>query len=229
MNSQAIKQAKEQVLWGCKSMCQRGYVLGTAGNISARVEGEDLFVITPTSYPYDALTADDLVVADLQGNVIEGFRKPSIEFTMHRSILLQRPDVHSIVHTHSKFATAAGAIVGVDLIPAIDIETAIYIGGDIPVAPFAPPGSEDLARNVAQSIGSLGGIVMESHGAIGVGKTMAAAMIASDNVERTCEMFLAIGPIGAVKPLPAAYKSSSQEISLKKRGVAATGGEGKAR
>lgn len=219
--SQALQHAKEQVLWGCKTMCERGYVLGTAGNISARVEGEDLFVITPTSLPYNELTMDDLVVADMQGNIVEGIRKPSIEFTMHRNILCKRPDVKCVVHTHSKYATAAGSMAGVTSVPAIDIETAIYIGGDIPVAPFAPPGSEALAQNVERAIGTMGGIIMESHGAIGVGKTMADAMVASDNIERTCEMFLAICAGGAVKPLPTDYVEESHKKSLKKRGVQA--------
>jgi ribulose-5-phosphate 4-epimerase/fuculose-1-phosphate aldolase len=215
----AILEAKEQVLWGCKIMCGRGYVLGTAGNISSRVKGENLFVITPTSLPYEDLQPEDLVVADMDGTVVEGERKPSIEFSMHRGILLQRPDVRCIVHTHSKFATAASALVGVNVIPIIDIETAIYIGGDIPVASFAPPGSDQLAANVAESIGLLAGVLMEAHGAIGVGRTMKEAMIASDNLERTCEMFLSIRACGEIKSLPAQYLRAACKKSLEKRGV----------
>lgn len=217
--STAILAAKEQVLWGCRTMCERGYVLGTAGNISARVAGENLFVITPTSLPYDELVPADLVVADMQGTIVEGNHKPSIEFTMHRSILQIRPDVQCIVHTHSKFATAASSLAGVEKIPVIDIETIIYVGGDIPVAPFAAPGSEELAQKVAQTMGTAAGILMEAHGAIGVGRTMKEAMIASDNVERTCEMFLAIKACGEIKPLPEDFLRAFRERSLKKRGL----------
>ncbi|MDR1659180.1 MAG: class II aldolase/adducin family protein [Desulfovibrio sp.] len=217
--SKAILAAKEQVLWGCQTMCRRGYVLGTAGNISARVEGEDLFVITPTSFPYEGLSSADLVVADMNGDIVEGEKMPSIEFTMHRGIILKRPDVRCIVHTHSKFATAASSIAGVSVIPVIDIETVIYIGGDIPIAPFAPPGSEELAENVANSMGTVAGILMEAHGAVGVGRTMKEAMIASDNIERTCEMFLAIKACGEIKPLPEDFLRTFKEHSLKKRGL----------
>ena len=217
--SKSIQEAKEHVLWGCKAMCNRGYVLGTAGNISARVAGENLFVITPTSIPYEDLCENDLVVADMQGNIVEGEKRPSIEFSMHRSILHKRQDVQCIVHTHSKFATAASSVVGITSIPCIDIETVIYIGGDIPVAPFAAPGSEQLAANVAEAIGTAGGLLMETHGAIGVGRTMKEALIASDNVERTCEMFLVIKACGEIKPLPAEFLRSFKEESLKNRGL----------
>ncbi len=217
--STALQEAKEQVLWGCRTMCGRGYVLGTAGNISARVAGENLFVITPTSLPYEDLCGGDLVVADMEGTIVEGERKPSIEFTMHRNIMLKRSDVRCIVHTHSKFATAASSIAGVSAIPVIDIETVVYIGGDVPVAPFAAPGSEELAVIVADSLGDMAGVLMEAHGAIGVGRTMKEAMIASDNIERTCEMFLAIKACGDIKPLPEDFLRAFRERSRKKRGL----------
>ena len=217
--SKAVQETREQVLWGCRTMCSRGYVLGTAGNISARVEGEDLFVITPSTYPYEDMCDVDLVVADMKGKIVEGKRKPSIEFSMHRSIMLRRPDVRCIVHTHSKFATAASSIVGVNVIPLIDIESINYIGGDIPIAPFAPPGSEELAVNVANSMGGVAGILMEAHGAIGVGRTMREAMIASDIIERTCEIFLAIKACGEIKPLPEDFLRTHKEHSLKRRGL----------
>lgn len=217
--AKAIEEAKEHVLRGCKAMCGRGYVLGTSGNISARVAGEDLFVITPTSMPYEDLRGEDLVVSDLRGTIVEGCREPSIEVTMHRGILLKRPDVCHIVHTHSTYATAAGSLLGVTAVPVIDIETVLYIGGDIPIAPFAPPGSEELARNVAEALGTAAGVLMEGHGAVGVGRTMQEAMTASDNVERACKMFLAIRACGEIKPLPEDFLRSFTERSLKNRGL----------
>lgn len=200
-------------------MCGRGYVLGTSGNISARVAGGELFVITPSSFPYDAMGPADLVVADMRGTIVEGARKPSIETGLHRAILAKRPDVRGIAHTHAKFATAAGCLAGVMAIPVIDIETVLYIGGSIPVAPFAPPGSEELAATVAETLGTLAGVLMEAHGAVGVGRTMREALVASDIVERTCEMFLAIRACGEIKSLPEAAVRTLAEQSLKQRGL----------
>ena len=215
----AIEEAREHILWGCKTMCERGYVLGTAGNISARVRDADLFIITPTTLPYDELTAADLVVVDMDGAVVTGARKPSMEYMMHRNILAARPDVECVVHTHSKFATAASSMEGVRSVPVIDIETAMYIGGEVAVAPFAPPGSADLAAAAARSLGDLAGVLLEGHGAISVGQTMKEAMTAGDILERNCEMFLLIRAAGTVRPLPPGPLRDLCAYSREKRGL----------
>ena len=68
----ALEKAKNEVMWGVKTMVEKGYALGTAGNISARVEGKDCFVITPSSRSYTTLDKEDLCVIDMDGNIIEG-------------------------------------------------------------------------------------------------------------------------------------------------------------
>ena len=206
----AIQNAKEQVMWGCRTMVDKGYALGTAGNISARVEGEPLFVITPSARPYLTMKPEDL-----DGNVVSGPYKPSIEFSMHLGIYKERPEVNCIVHTHSKFATAVSAMDGVEKVPVIDIEGVVYLGGEILVAPFAPPGSGEL-----NTIGTNAGLLMASHGAIGTGLTMEDAMISSDNVERACEMYLAILGAGRqVRKLPEDYMEMAKKKSLVRRNV----------
>lgn len=200
-------------------MAARGYALGTSGNVSARVSGEDLFVITPTSLPYDRLGPDDLVVADMTGAVVEGTRKPSIEISMHLAILRRRPDVSAVVHTHSAYATAAGTLQGIARVPLLDIEAALYLGGDIAVAPFAPPGGPELAESAAQGLGSLAGVILESHGAVGVGKTMRDALTAADVLERTCRIFMAVVAAGKPKALPKEYLEVCLRDSARIRGV----------
>lgn len=81
--SDALQKAKEEVLWGCRLMVERGYLLGTVGNLSARADGTDLVVITPTSLPYDTMTEEDLVVVNLNGEIVSGKHQPSIECSMH--------------------------------------------------------------------------------------------------------------------------------------------------
>ena len=134
----AVEQAKEEVMWGVRSMVEKGYALGTAGNISARVKGEELFVITPSSRSYTTLTKEDLCLLDMSGKVIEGKYKPSVEAVMHRYIFQIRPEVEAIVHSHSKYGTLASSIKGVAELPIIDVESISYLGGEVPVAPFAP-------------------------------------------------------------------------------------------
>lgn len=218
--SSNISKVKQDVLWGCKMMVEKGYALGTAGNISARVEGENLFVITPTAMAYTSLTEGDLVVADMEGNIVSGKYQPSIEFSMHLGIMLLRPEVNAVVHTHSKYATAVSAIDGIKEVPTMDIEGVVYLGGELEVAPFAPPGSKELAQNVKNTIGTNAGLIMANHGAIGVGVTMEAAMIASDNVERACEMYLPILATGMkLRALPEDYMEMTRKRSLLRRKV----------
>lgn len=220
IKQEAIEKARQQVLWGCKAMVEKGYALGTAGNISARVKGENLFVITPSARPYPTMKKEDLVVGDLDGNVVIGEYKPSIEFSMHLGIFKERPEVNCIVHTHSKFATAVSAMEGVEKVPIIDIEGVVYLGGEIRIVPFAPPGSKELAELVRKTIGNYAGLLMANHGAIGTGLTMEDAMIASDNVERECEMYLAIlAARRQIKKLPEAYLEDAKKKSLSRRKV----------
>lgn len=218
--AKGLIKAKQDVLWGCKMMVEKGYALGTAGNISARVEGENLFVITPTAMPYASLTEENLVVGDMEGNIVSGKYQPSIEFSMHLGIMLLRPEVNAVVHTHSKYATAISAIDGIGAVPTMDIEGIVYLGGELEVAPFAPPGSKELAEYVKHTIGTNAGLIMANHGAIGVGVTMEDAMIASDNVERACEMYLPILATGLkLRALPEDYVEMTKKRSLQRRNI----------
>lgn len=207
----AVEKAKENVLWGCETMCSRGYVVATGGNISSLIEGENKFVITPSSRDYEALTKEDLSVIDMDGEILEGKWKPSVESSMHRLIYLKRPDVKCVIHMHSKFATAAASMVGVTGIPALNFETLGYFGSDIPLVPFAPPGTMELAEAVQKSIGNSMGVIMANHGAIGVGTIMKEAMIKCDIIERTCEIYLTIRAVGEVQPIPSDFLRMFEE------------------
>lgn len=216
----AVEQAKEEVMWGVRSMVEKGYALGTAGNISARVKGEELFVITPSSRSYTTLTKEDLCLLDMSGKVIEGKYKPSVEAVMHRYIFQIRPEVEAIVHSHSKYGTLVSSIKGVAELPIIDVESISYLGGEVPVAPFAPAGSLELAENVKAAIGTSAGVLMENHGTIGVGITMEKAMIASDNIERTSEQYLLLLATGREKKkIPEQYIQTVKEISCRNRNI----------
>ncbi|SPF52434.1 Class II Aldolase and Adducin N-terminal domain protein (fragment) [Candidatus Desulfosporosinus infrequens] len=87
-------------------MLSTNLTVGTWGNISCRVPGEDYIAITPTGMSYDTLVPEDIVILDLKGNTINGTRKPSIEVPLHLAIYNAREDVQAIVHTHSAYATA---------------------------------------------------------------------------------------------------------------------------
>lgn len=218
--SDALQKAKEEVLWGCRLMVERGYLLGTVGNLSARADGTDLVVITPTSLPYDTMTEEDLVVVNLNGEIVSGKHQPSIECSMHLEVYRARPELRALVHTHSKYATTVSLIKELDIMPAIDTEQSLYLGGDINIVPFAFPGSKELAEYVKEGIGTNAGLLMANHGALGVGISMKDAVIASDIIERNSEMYLLLKAGGFdYKPMTEDYKVFVKEKSKKKRQV----------
>ena len=218
--SDALQKAKEEVLWGCRLMVERGYLLGTVGNLSARADGTDLVVITPTSLPYDTMTEEDLVVVNLNGEIVSGKHQPSIECSMHLGVYRVRPELRALVHTHSKYATTVSLIKELDIMPAIDTEQSLYLGGDINIVPFAFPGSKELAEYVKEGIGTNAGLLMANHGALGVGISMKDAVIASDIIERNSEMYLLLKAGGFdYKPMTEDYKVFVKEKSKKKRQV----------
>ena len=218
--SDALQKAKEEVLWGCRLMVERGYLLGTGGNLSARADGTDLVVITPTSLPYDTMTEEDLVVVNLNGEIVSGKHQPSIECSMHLGVYRARPELRALVHTHSKYATTVSLIKELDIMPAIDTEQSLYLGGDINIVPFAFPGSKELAEYVKEGIGTNAGLLMANHGALGVGISMKDAVIASDIIERNSEMYLLLKAGGFdYKPMTEDYKVFVKEKSKKKRQV----------
>ena len=218
--SDALQKAKEEVLWGCRLMVERGYLFGTVGNLSARADGTDLVVITPTSLPYDTMTEEDLVVVNLNGEIVSGKHQPSIECSMHLGGYRARLELRALVHTHSKYATTVSLIKELDIMPAIDTEQSLYLGGDINIVPFAFPGSKELAEYVKEGIGTNAGLLMANHGALGVGISMKDAVIASDIIERNSEMYLLLKAGGFdYKPMTEDYKVFVKEKSKKKRQV----------
>ena len=97
-------QHKQEVSDTARRMADLGLVVGTAGNVSARVQrdsGEDLMAVTPTGVPYSGMNADDIVITDFDVDPVEGDLPPSSESLLHVGIYRARPDVQAVIHTHS--------------------------------------------------------------------------------------------------------------------------------
>lgn len=143
-----------------------GLLSTTSGNISCRV-AEGLIAITPTSIRYQEIGAEDVVITDLEGNVVDGTRRPSSELPFHTTLYRSREDIGAVVHTHSPFATAL-AIVRRP-IPAIHYNIAAFGVEEIPVVPYATFGSAELAANI-EAVMRTGthGALLANHGAVAV-------------------------------------------------------------
>ena len=102
------QQHKQNVADTARKMAALGLVVGTAGNVSVRLDsehGRELMAVTPSGASYDGLTRDDIVVTDFEIEPLEGDLAPSSESLLHVGIYRRRPDVHAIVHTHSIYSS----------------------------------------------------------------------------------------------------------------------------
>jgi L-fuculose-phosphate aldolase/L-ribulose-5-phosphate 4-epimerase len=115
---------------------------GTGGNVSVCDPERKHIIITPTFYGYDVMKAEDIVVIDLKGNVVEGWLRPSSEWRMHAVIYQRVPRAGAVVHTHSPYATSFAALG--KSIPVFLVEMVPFIKGSLDVSPYAPPGTEEV-------------------------------------------------------------------------------------
>ncbi|HMU95050.1 MAG TPA: class II aldolase/adducin family protein, partial [Anaerolineales bacterium] len=120
---------KQEVVDTCHTLLERGYLKATEGNISARVKGQNAFAITPSSYDYAKMQADDICILDHETKQLEGTMKPSIESGMHGAVYQHRADVHCIIHTHQPYASAL-ALINMP-IPALFDEQVRHLGRSV--------------------------------------------------------------------------------------------------
>ncbi|MBX3275672.1 MAG: class II aldolase/adducin family protein [Sandaracinaceae bacterium] len=198
-------------------MWKAGLVVGSAGNVSARVRGEGHFVITPSSIAYDELTPDQIMVVDAEGDLLELddeelARAPSFETPVHLGVYAARPDVHAIVHTHSRWASAR-AVARVPIPPVVD-EMVVYLGGPVELADYAASGSDELAAAVVRALGPRSAVLLSAHGVLTTGKDLKKAFKNAELVEHVAEVVTRAEQIrGGVLPhLPAEVVEAEQQM-----------------
>jgi L-ribulose-5-phosphate 4-epimerase len=161
MAGEEIRNAIAQI---GRKLEHEGLLSATAGNLSARLEPE-VIAITPSNIPYPDITAADVVITDLRGNVLEGTRRPSSELPFHTAVYRARADVGAVVHTHSLYATTLAILRRP--IPAVHYVIASFGVAEIPVVPYETYGSDALAaqlERVAQT--GTKGALLANHGAV---------------------------------------------------------------
>lgn len=181
-------------------MISGGYTLETWGNISCRDTETGLVYITPSGMDYSTLTEEDVVVLTPDGNVAEGFRKPSIEAGLHLAVYRARADVNAIIHTHAPYSIVFSCT-GED-IPMIIDEAAQVLGDTCRTAKYALPGSTELAEECVKALGDkAASCLLKSHGAVCTGATMDAAFKVVKVLETTAHIYQMILAAGR-KPDP---------------------------
>lgn len=210
-------EALRQAVWEANVRLPRErLVTMTSGNASGRDPKTGLVVIKPSGVLYDQMHPEDLVVVDLDGNVVEGRLRPSVDTATHLYIYRHRPDVGGIVHTHSPYATSFAALG--EPIPVVLTAIADEFGGPVPCAPYAPVGGEAIGRAVVEHIGSSPAVLLKNHGVFTVGGDVWAALKAAVMVEDVAKTVHLAILRGTPEPLPDDEVARAHKAYLEKYG-----------
>ncbi len=174
-----LESVREKVLEIARKASKEGLMRLTMGNFSIRDPETGLVAITPTTRPYETMSAADICLVDVNENPVDCALKPSFETPMHCYVYRNRPDVNGIVHTHSPYCNAFG-LVGMS-IPPVTI-TMIEIG-TVNTTPFCPSGTEEFGQKAMAAMGKGTAVILGNHGLLTIGPNLDKAFTTAVYVE----------------------------------------------
>ena len=195
-----LEKLKEELVHLHLELPKNNLVAWTSGNVSARDPESNLVVIKPSGVKFEDLSAEKMVVVDLQGEVVEGTYKPSSDTASHCYLYRHLPEVNGVAHTHSRYATAF-AILGRE-IPCVTTAMGDEFGGPIPCGGFALIGGEEIGQRVVEVLrGSRSpAALLQNHGVFTTGDSAEAAVKAAVMTEDNAAIVWTALQIG--EPLP---------------------------
>ena len=182
-----LREQRELVVEYGKKLVTAGLTDGTFGNLSVFDRASGLMAISPSGMDYFLTTPEDVVVADLEGKVVEGARKPSSELDLHRLFYQRRGDVNGVVHTHSTFATVLSCLRW----PIRPVHYLVaYAGRQVPCIPYYPFGSLELAEAAWAGRGEdYNACLLGNHGLLAVGGSLPFAFDAAQQLEFLAKVY----------------------------------------
>ncbi|MEW1626650.1 class II aldolase/adducin family protein [Streptomyces sp. NPDC089173] len=182
--AESVALAWRDVVATARRSAADGLVVGTSGNVSARVG--DLVLVTPTGVPYDRLGAEDAVGVDLDGRQVLGQLRPTSELPLHLAVYTET-DAAAVVHTHAVHATAVSTLV--TEVPLVHYAAAI-LGGPVRTAPYARYGTPELADAMLTALRGRTGCLLANHGTVTYGPTLGQAYERTAQLEWLCRLWL---------------------------------------
>src|SRR5579862_1904109 len=190
MSELLLEAERTAVARASRHLAEKGLVIGTAGNISAR-QG-DLIAVTPTGADLGAVTAEMVTVIDLVGNIVDGDLAPTSEVPLHTGIYAAT-NALAITHAHAMASTALSCCY--DELPALHY-SCLGLGGAPRTAPYATFGSQELADNVIEALKGRNAAMMQNHGSIAYGTTMDQAVERLELLEWLAELYWRASSMG---------------------------------
>jgi L-ribulose-5-phosphate 4-epimerase len=200
-------EQRTEIIKMCKKMQEKGYFLGTWGNISVREE--DCIVLTPSRINYDEIAPGDMVVIGLDGTKVEGHRIPTSEKEVHRQIYLARDDVFAIIHAHTEKAVSA---MNIREVPCMVEEMSQMLGGAITLTGEYISAEQHAVLGVAaaRAIGDKNGVILKNHGPVACGKTLRDAELTVAVMEKACSIYLSLCGECKISEIPQRYIESER-------------------
>ncbi|SEP62838.1 L-fuculose-phosphate aldolase [Streptomyces sp. yr375] len=189
-SSSALGQERAAVADACRRLGAEGLLIGTAGNVSVRVE--DRVAITATGAVLARLTPDQVTVVDLDGTIVAGTLRPTSELDLHLGVY-RRHGTGAVVHTHAPMATAVSCVL--DELPCIHYQL-LALGGTVRVAPYATFGTPELAESVLTALEGRSAALMANHGALTHGTTLDKAVENALLLEWACGLYQRAAAMG---------------------------------
>ena len=193
ISSMTIDQAKKLVCKSGKRLLEEGYVSGTWGNISSRIDGE-FMAITPSGREYETMEDQEIVIVNFHDHTYAGDINPSSEFRLHTEIYRTRGEVNAVIHTHQMNASTVAA--ARREIPPILDDMAQIIGPTVRCAKYAMPNTTEIVDETVQALKDRNAALMANHGAVCVGRDMKEAFVVCQILEKACKAFIDAEAIG---------------------------------
>jgi len=192
---------REQLAQLGKSLFDRGYSVGTAGNISVRLP--DGYLMTPTNSCLGRLDPARISKLALDWSHLSG-DKPSKEVFLHRAVLTARPDAGAVVHLHSTHATAISCLAPEDgdaEIPPLTPYFVMRIGRRLPCVAYYRPGDAAMETAVHAAAKAAKALLLANHGPVVSGGTLTEAVHAAEELEETAKLALLLRDVPGVRRL----------------------------
>ncbi|MBQ2658685.1 MAG: class II aldolase/adducin family protein [Erysipelotrichaceae bacterium] len=180
-----LESLKERVCKENQALLENGLVKWTSGNVSARDPETNYVIVKPSGVLFPELTPEKMLVVDLDGNVIEGDLRPSVDMRSHLYVYKHRSDINGVIHTHSPYATSF-AITGEPL-KVYTTTAAGILGAEVPVSDFVLIGEDEIGKQIVEKVGKGYAILIRNHGVFTVGETSTIALKAAIIVEENAQ------------------------------------------
>lgn len=189
-----LEHERELVVEYCRKLSESGLTRGTGGNISVLDREAGLFAVSPSGMDYFKMQPEDIVVMDIDGNRVDGIRKPSSETEMHRLIYVDRQEINAVVHTHSTFAATLACLH--QELPAVHYLIGYAGGSSVRCTPYVPFGTRELAEVARDGMRGRFAVILGNHGLLAAGPDIQYAFDAAEEIEFVCELYWRAKSIG---------------------------------